>query len=253
MFEKLKKLKHHIIFLLIVIISLSLIFGHSWGNVFAAFTYVSILTPIVISVVYFFNYYLVPRYLITRKYLQFTIYSGLTVAVSLLLESYLVVFSFILLGHFNFYKVAPNASDTVLLFAVLYLFVFVASTILMFKQLSGAHHKINTYAEEQKLKSLSLLEVISNRKKISIQYDTIQYIESLADYIIIHTTSKEIKSNERISAIQKRLPADMFIRIHRSFILNKTHITASNNDYISIGDTDLPIGRSYRPNVKELL
>ena len=75
----------------------------------------------------------------------------------------------------------------------------------------------------------------------------------MADYIVIHTTSKEIRSNERISAIQKRLPADMFIRIHRSFILNKVHITASNNDYISIGDTDLPIGRSYRPNVKELL
>ena len=58
---QLKKIKYHLVFWGVVLISISLVFGHSWGNIFAAFTYVAILTPIVISVVYLFNFYLVPR------------------------------------------------------------------------------------------------------------------------------------------------------------------------------------------------
>lgn len=249
---QLKKIKYHLVFWGVVLISISLVFGHSWGNIFAAFTYVAILTPIVIGVVYLFNFYLVPRYLITHQYFKFLLYSCLTVAISLLLESYLIVFSFILLGHFDFHKVAPNASDTILLFVVLYLFVFATSTFILFKHLSLANQKIDIYDEKQKNESKVLLEVISNRKKVNIQFDTILYIESLSDYIIIHTTKKEYQSKERISKIQKRLPQS-FIRIHRSFIVNKENIFSYASNYITINDKDLPIGRSYRQDIKHLL
>lgn len=252
MFRKLEKIKYHSFFWGVVVVSLSLLFGHSWGNIYAAFTYVSILTPIVIGVVYIFNFYLIPRYLIPRKFFEFGLYSCLTVAISLLLECYLIVFSFVLLGQFDFHKVAPNASDTVLLFVVLYLFVFGTSSIIMYKQLSMANRKFDNYATEQIMLSQTLLEIVSDRKKTNIQYDTIQYIESLTDYIIIHTTNKEIRSKERISTILKRLP-NTFIRIHRSFITNTNKITACTNDYITIKDTDLPIGRSYRQGIKHLL
>ncbi len=252
MLKKLGKLKYHFVLWIVVVVSLSIIFGRSWGNTFAAFTYVAILTPIVIGVVYVFNFYLIPRYLITRKYFKFGLYSGLTVATSLLLESYLIAFSFVLLGHFDFRKMAPNASDTVLLFVVLYFFVFGTSSILMFRQLSQANRKIDTYAEAQKLQNKPLLEVVSNRKKINIQFETILYIESLSDYIVIHTTNKEIQSKERISNIHKRLPR-YFVRVHRSFIVSKDHVTACSNEYVSINDTDIPIGRSYKQEAKLLL
>lgn len=252
MLEKIKLIKHHIIFVGIVIVTLALIFGRSWGNIFAAFTYVSILTPIVIGTVYVFNFILIPRYLLPRHYLKFSLYSLLTVAVSLLLESYLVVFSFILLGHFNFRNVAPSATDTALLFAILYLFVFVTSFFLMFQRLREAHKKIARLTEEQKIAKSDFVEVISNRKHINLPHHTINYIESLSEYIIIHTTDKPIKSNEQISKIHKRLPAT-FVRIHRSFIVNTNKITFSANDMVKLEDTTLPIGRSYRKEAKTAL
>jgi len=252
MIKKIKGLKYHIIFWSVVIISISFLFGHSWGNVFAAFCYVAILSPIVIAVVYFFNFYLVPRYLFTRKYLKFSVYSAVTIAISLLLESYLILFSFIWLANFNFHNIAPNASDTMLLFAVLYLFVFAVASFLLYKQLSNANKVIDQQKSEKKKESKALIEIVSNRKKINVAYADIFYIESLSDYIVLHTKGGELKSKERISKIEARLPK-FFVRIHRAFIVNNNHITKYSSDELIVNnDAVLPIGRSFKQNVKSL-
>jgi DNA-binding LytR/AlgR family response regulator len=59
-------------------------------------------------------------------------------------------------------------------------------------------------------------------------------------------------SKEKISNIASRLP-DIFLRIHRSFIVNTDKIKEASYDEVRVDDVRLNIGRSYRNEVKEIL
>jgi two-component system response regulator LytT len=102
--------------------------------------------------------------------------------------------------------------------------------------------------EKEKMKK-SFLEIISNRKTTKIPYDDIVYIESLSDYIQVITVKDQIVSKEKISNLSSRLP-DVFLRIHRSFIINTDRIRNISSDEVMVDDVPLTIGRSYRKAVK---
>lgn len=99
----------------------------------------------------------------------------------------------------------------------------------------------------------SFLTVRTDRKNLKIPLDEILFIESLKDYIKVVTSTKNIVTNQSISAIEHVLPKNSFVRIHRSFIVSVNKIESFTNDSIGISMHDLPISRSYRLQVANLL
>ena len=91
----------------------------------------------------------------------------------------------------------------------------------------------------------AFIYVKSEKKNIKILFKEILFIESLKDYIKIHTIDKTIVTQVSISAIEQRLP-DNFLRIHRSFIIAKDKITAYTQHDFEIGKHQIPIGRNYK-------
>lgn len=243
---------YHVLYWIFVILILSLVFGRSWGNNTAAFFFVSMLTPIVLGTSYLFNYVLVSNYYLKRKFVRFGLYTLYTVVVSLYLETIVLMFSFIYLGNFNFRNLGPNASDTILLAVILYLLVFTGSLLLMVRQIKENQQVIHQLMSEKAKREKSFLEITSNRKNVKIPYDDIIFIESLADYVKINTIDEPIISKEKISSIANRLP-DIFLRIHRSFIINKNRLENFSYNEVLVNGVHLNIGRSYRKTVKESL
>ncbi|MEM1124166.1 MAG: LytTR family DNA-binding domain-containing protein, partial [Bacteroidota bacterium] len=94
--------------------------------------------------------------------------------------------------------------------------------------------------------------VYANKKNIKVYFEDILYIESIKDYVRIHTTGKNIISKDTITNYETLLP-NSFFRIHRSFIVNSAKITAFTSHDIEIGTTELPIGTSYKKKVMTLL
>lgn len=90
--------------------------------------------------------------------------------------------------------------------------------------------------------------VYSEKKNVKVYFKDILYIESIKDYIRIHTSDKNIISKDTISRYDGLLPHS-FLRIHRSFIVNKEKITAFTNHDVEIGSKELPIGISYKKEV----
>lgn len=90
--------------------------------------------------------------------------------------------------------------------------------------------------------------VYSDKKNVKLYFDEILYIESLKDYIRIHTQSKNIITKETITKYAELLPPS-FLRIHRSFIVNTEKITAFTRQDVEIGEKELPIGKSYKSQV----
>jgi len=94
--------------------------------------------------------------------------------------------------------------------------------------------------------------VQANRKNIKIKFDDILYIESLKDYIKIHYKNRNVMTKFSITAFHKLLD-NRFLRIHRSFIVNKEAITAFTKHDVEIGKIEIPIGHSYKHQVMECL
>ncbi|MFB9054739.1 LytR/AlgR family response regulator transcription factor [Formosa undariae] len=95
--------------------------------------------------------------------------------------------------------------------------------------------------------------VRSDRKMIKIDFDAIVYIESYSDYLKIHLQDSTIVTRETISAIEVKLPLKQFLRIHRSYIISVKNITSFTNEHVTILNQALPISRSYKKEVLELL
>jgi DNA-binding LytR/AlgR family response regulator len=96
----------------------------------------------------------------------------------------------------------------------------------------------------------SFIYVKSEKKNLKVLLAEILFIESLKDYIKIHTITKTIITQVPISEIERRLPEN-FLRIHRSFIIAKDKITAYTQHDFEIGKHQIPIGRSYRAIVSK--
>ena len=95
--------------------------------------------------------------------------------------------------------------------------------------------------------------VRSERKMIKINFDEIRYVESLSDYIKIHSADKTITTRETISNIETKLPAKNFLRIHRSYIVNLKKMNSYTNEFVEIGKNAIPISRTYKENVLKKL
>ena len=94
--------------------------------------------------------------------------------------------------------------------------------------------------------------VYADKKNIKLQFDDILYLESLKDYVRIFTVSKSVTTKNAISRLAELLPKS-FLRVHRSFIVNTTKITAFTHQDVEIEEKQIPIGASYKKGVIESL
>src|SRR4051794_21256006 len=90
------------------------------------------------------------------------------------------------------------------------------------------------------------------KKKVKILFSEIVYIESQREYIRIVTTKKEYLSKMSTHEIEEILPANLFKRIHRSFIVSVSKIESYTAEMIEVNGVSIPIGRGYRDVIEKL-
>jgi two-component system LytT family response regulator len=86
-----------------------------------------------------------------------------------------------------------------------------------------------------------------------IDLSAIFYIEALRDYIAIHTAGAKILSLESMKNMEELLPGSQFIRIHKSYIINREFIEFIERGRVVIHKEYLPIGETYREKVMNKL
>jgi DNA-binding LytR/AlgR family response regulator len=97
--------------------------------------------------------------------------------------------------------------------------------------------------------------VKSEYKLLQINLDDIRYIEGLKDYVKIYTEQSPhpILSLMNMKAIEQMLPVTRFIRVHRSFIVQKSKIREIERNRIVFGDVYIPIGDSYKQAFQDFI
>ncbi|WP_299674251.1 LytTR family DNA-binding domain-containing protein [uncultured Dokdonia sp.] len=111
---------------------------------------------------------------------------------------------------------------------------------------------IETTSQETHTASAHIF-VQMNKKYVKVILQHVQYVESIKDYLKIHTTTETLVIKERISHFIEQLPGDQFLRVHRSYIVNRDHITAFTQQDIEIGRLEIPIGGKYKEHVIGIL
>ena len=87
---------------------------------------------------------------------------------------------------------------------------------------------------------------------LQIELNKILYIEGLKDYIKIHLENEDrpILSLVSMRVMEEKLPANQFIRVHRSFIVQKQKIKVIDKGRIVFGKDYIPISDSYKQELQ---
>jgi two-component system, LytTR family, response regulator len=97
--------------------------------------------------------------------------------------------------------------------------------------------------------------VKTDYKLQQIALNDIQYIEGLKDYVKIYREgiSKPVVSLMSMKIIEEKLPAENFMRVHRSFIVNLNKIQTVERSRIIFGDVYIPVSDNYKDKFHEFI
>lgn len=97
------------------------------------------------------------------------------------------------------------------------------------------------------------LFVKADKKLVKVYLSDILFVESLKDYIKISTVAGDLLVLRSITSIEEELPADQFLRIHRSFIVSIEKIRAIDGNTVEVSHHKIPIGRNYTKEAKKII
>lgn len=96
-----------------------------------------------------------------------------------------------------------------------------------------------------KIKSEPLLEVIGTKGVRQIPENQILYCEADGVYSRIFMREEVIMQRITLKELEEKL-SDVFLRVHRSYLVNKKHITSKKAQSVFVGDREIPVSRTYR-------
>ncbi len=109
-------------------------------------------------------------------------------------------------------------------------------------------HKQNNNATEE-----DYFFVKADKKLMKVHFDEILYIEGLKDYVIIKKEVGRVIALQTMKSLEAKLPNQIFMRIHRSYIVNIQKIKAVVGNAIEIIENNqtkhLPVGKNYKDDL----
>ena len=99
----------------------------------------------------------------------------------------------------------------------------------------------------------AFIYVKENKKVIKVFLNEIIYVEGLSEYVQIYAVNKKIITKTSMTNMENKLSACGFLRIHKSFIVSLSKIIAFTSNSIEVPGKELPIGRSYKNVVMEVI
>jgi DNA-binding LytR/AlgR family response regulator len=92
----------------------------------------------------------------------------------------------------------------------------------------------------------SFIYVRSEGKIFKVDFDALQYAEASGNHVKIIMDDRQFTTSMTFASFEELLPRSKFIRVHRSFIINKSKIRLIEGNRIVMGTIEIPIGSNYR-------
>lgn len=92
------------------------------------------------------------------------------------------------------------------------------------------------------------IAIQTEKRKVLVPVDDIFYVESMKEYVRIHTSAKAYTTKVGITKLEEELGTG-FLRVHRSFLVAIGRIHAYDATELEVGGKLIPIGRNYKDSV----
>lgn len=225
----------HVVFWIFYYLSFSLIWAKE-GNYYASFGLEFVLLPIRMSAAYITMYYLMPRFLLERKLTSFAIYLGVTLLLAGLLQRVFIYF---------FYELffVERAIKLWEIEGIIRAMILVNSTVL-FLSAFKMYRYWQIEKEKNEQRNQDWLEIRSEKRTHRVYPADILYVEGLGNYVTYYIDGKKpLISYSSLKEVEELLPEN-FVRIHKSFIVNRDGILSYTAENVEIPGRILPIGKS---------
>lgn len=93
------------------------------------------------------------------------------------------------------------------------------------------------------------LVVRADKKTYKISYDDILFIESMGDYVTIHTPTQKLTTYETLKNLEEQLSSHRFVRVHKSFLISLDKADYMEGNMFVIQGHEIPIGATYKEDV----
>ena len=93
----------------------------------------------------------------------------------------------------------------------------------------------------------------ADNKLIKILFDDLLFAEALQNYVVIHTRDKKYITYLTFKSVEEYLPANRFIKTHKSYLVSAEKIESIEGNNIRMGSHDIPISRNMKDEVMEKL
>lgn len=110
-----------------------------------------------------------------------------------------------------------------------------------------------TASTESKPVHREYIFIRSNSKFYRIGFSDIIYIEGMKDYLKIHTPEHIIVTHQTMGEMENILPANQFVRIHKSYIVAVARIKAVSGNSVDMGNSQLPIGLQHKERIMNFI
>ncbi|WP_428236430.1 LytR/AlgR family response regulator transcription factor [Gracilimonas sp.] len=97
------------------------------------------------------------------------------------------------------------------------------------------------------------VKVKGENKQYQISEDDILFVEASGNYSKIFVENMEYTTPQKLSEIEEKLSTNTFIRIHRSYLVSREKIKSIEGNQIEISGRSLPIGQTYKEQVRSIL
>ncbi|MCJ0742671.1 LytR/AlgR family response regulator transcription factor [Pedobacter montanisoli] len=89
-------------------------------------------------------------------------------------------------------------------------------------------------------------------KLLKVEHHELYYAQSVKDYILLHTLKGNIITYMTMKHLEELLPADQFLRVHRSYLININYLTSVEKNRLYVNQIPISIGgSSYKEKIKE--
>jgi DNA-binding LytR/AlgR family response regulator len=112
---------------------------------------------------------------------------------------------------------------------------------------------VNKLKSSKKVGEIRTITVKSGYDLHKLFLDDIYFIESDGEYVHFHTKNKKVMSYQSLRSLEKILDPSLFMRVHRSYIVNKTKVRALKGRDLSIEEHAIPVSDTYIEKVKSEL
>jgi len=253
----------HVLYWTVFVLFFGLVWGVSDNNYSRNILIQIFCLPSRMLLVYVTLFYLFPKFFNRKKYFSFFVsYCVLVALISVFIQRPLFLYfiqpnflpGFKNSGFFIISEIMNTALDINIAAMIPIAYTYLTTI----ENLQKNNSELNE--ENKLLKEDSVIQDNSDESYINLKIDKsvrkikindIVFVESLRNYCRIKLIDSEITVLKTLTSVQELLPESKFVRIHRSFLVNKDNITSVSPSKIEINHMTIPVGRKYKDEVKK--